>query len=504
MWTILSIVAIPVLYYIYTEIKGYFKVQKYIKQGLKHAKYKSLPTLISEMTKAAKSGDTFHGMKQGISEQDPSQPFSAVNLGSAVLINLISEKAIKEFYAKETDNTLKVQPFKTIPFMGFIFENGAHVQDKRAIFSKVFHYSNILNLMPIIRSQIKLHIKKLKQRVEGEGGELKIDFKKEFNRALFDDISACVLLRGANDRLGDTYEGMNVSQIIQRMIEVLNEAKTNPLFFLPYMANLGLVKQVNEMKCLKKGLTEIIRSEYNRRYNQEDLGDKSVLDIMIKLNKESEKETGKAKLTIDEITSNFELFQIAASDTSFQLSSTTLAYLAMPENIGFQRALRKQVDSELGKRDSYSNDELNSLSKVDQVFREAARMANPALSVSRQVSKDFTLDGKTVYKGDMIINPLIYFEGEYFKDPFKFNPDRFDEKKDGFKRAPKLKQIPFSVGKRACLGKYLGEMVVKLILVEILREFELSVGDGFVINLDQKPVYGVTNPDLIIKVRGGE
>ena len=442
------------------EIGGYLKVLKYRKQGLKNANYYTLPGLISEMTKAAKSGDPFSTMKKRMSTQDPNQPFGVINFATSCMVTLISEKAIKDFYAQEVEVTTKQRPFKNIDFLGFFFENGAHVQDKRAIFSKVFHYSNVLNLMPSMRNVIRQHVQKLKKRVVGEGGELKIDVKTEFNRALLDDLSACILLRGARNKIAETFDGMNVPQIVQQMTVTLNSMKTNLLTLVPFSTNLGLVKEIKEMKRLKEGLTGIIRNEYNRRYNEETLDDKSVLDIMVKLNKESEKETGKAELTIDEITSNFELFQVAASDTSYHLSSSILTYLALPENQEYQKRLLERIDSELGANESYSNDELNAVKEMDWAFKEGVRVVNPASGVARVATKNFKVDGKTIFKGDMVINTLINFEKKYFKDPFKFNPDRFDTKKDGFKRAPKLKQTPFSVGKRACLGKYLGEMVV--------------------------------------------
>ena len=130
---------------------------------------------------------------------------------------------------------------------------------------------------------------------------------------------------------------------------------------------------------------------------------------------------------MEEITSSFEIFQLAASDTSHHLSNTTLTYLALPENLQFQRRLQEQVDSELGTTDSYSNDELNSLKEIDLVFREGVRLANPATGIPRVAIKDFKVDGHTVYKGDRVINLTINYEPKHFKDPFKFNPDRFNE-----------------------------------------------------------------------------
>ena len=481
LWTLLSLLAIPVVYYVYIELKAYFRVMRYKKQGVKHVEYLTLPAFMSKIGKSAKMDDMLASVKKEMNEQDPNQPFKVMNFGSTCYLTLISEKAIKDFYAQETQVSIKKSPFDKVKFMGFLFENGKEVQEKRAIFSKIFHYSNVLNLMPAIRNVVKHHVRKLKQRAEAEGGQVKIDLKKEFSRNLLDDISGCVLMRGAENKMTEKFEGMNITQIIQKYSKLLNTSLRNPLKLIPFASALGLLKEEKEMRRLKKALIEIVRKEYNKRYNQQyqSLYDKSVLDIMVKLNKESEKETGQPKFSIEEITSNFELFQAAASDTSFHYSCSTITFLALPENQKYQKRIQEQVETKLGTSDSYSNDELNSLKELDNVFREAGRLANPATGISRDVIKDFKVDGYTVYKGDNVVNLTINYEAEHFKDPFKFNPDRFNADSPDFKRAPKLKQTPFSHGQRSCLGKYLGEMMVKLIVVELLKEFEATVEPGY-------------------------
>ena len=502
--TLLSLLAIPLAYYLFSELKGYLKIERYRKQEIKHAEYISMPALFSKIAKVGEMNDIFSELKKEMSEQDSTQPFRVTNFGSTCYLTLISDKAIRDFYAQETRVSIKRSHLSKINLLGFLFENGKEVQEKRAIFAKIFHYSNILRLMPGIREVIRKHVRKLKQRAEGEGGQIKIDLKKEFSRALLDGLSACILLGGTENKLDENFEGMNITQIIHKMTVLAKDSERNFFNHLPFVSALGLNKEEKEIKRLKKGLVGIIRNEYNKRYSQENLNEKSVLGIMVKLNKESEKETGKLKFTEEEITSDFELFHFAASDTSFHLSSTTITYLALPENLRYQKRIQSEVESELGISDSYSDDELNSLNEVDNVFREAARVANPASAITRQVTKDFKVDGYTVYKGDQLINTLISYEPEHFKDPLKFNPDRFNADSPDFKRAPKHKQIPFSLGQRACLGKYLGEMVVKLIVVELLREFSVSVEAGYAMKFGQDPLYGVTNPDLIMKVRRTE
>ena len=501
-WILKSLLALMVGLYLLSELITLFKIYRYKKQGIKYIRYLPLPIVFYWINQLKGSDDIYSVIKKDMKEQDPDQPFNVMNVGSKCYLTIISEQAIKEFYAKETEVTIKQSFFEQIKFLGFFYENGKEVQEKRAIFSKMFHYSNVINLMPSIREVIKQHVRKLKQRAEAEGGQVKLDLKRDFSGALFNDLSACILFRGAENKLTESFEGLNVTLLIQKMFNVFMDSQFNIFNQLPFISALGLNREENELRRLKKGLNGIVKKEYIKKYNQEEsLDDKTVLDIMIKLNKESEKETGKPKFTMEEITSNFEVFQFAASDTSFQLSSSTLTFLALQENHEYQKRLQAQIDAELGASDSYSNDQLNGLKELDLVFREAARLANPASLITRAVTKDFKLAGYTVHKGDEIRNVLINYQPEYYKDPYKFNPDRFNPKSADFKRAPKLKQNTFSFGQRACVGMYLGEMMVKLVVVELLKEFEASVESGFVMKFTQDPLYGVANPELILKVR---
>ena len=223
---------------------------------------------------------------------------------------------------------------------------------------------------------------------------------------------------------------------------------------------------------------------------------------MIRLNKESEKETGKPKFTMEEIASTFELFQSAASDTSFQFSTTSICYLALKENQMYQERLGQELQTAFEANPAYSSEDLSSLKELNLVFKETARIANSApILADRTATKDFKLCGYKINKGDVIKQILVNYQHEYFKDPYKFNPDRHDTESPEYNEVPKLRQTPFSHGQRSCLGRYLGEMMVKLVFGEFLKEFEVKVENDYKIRFGLVPIYGVRNPDLILKVR---
>ena len=65
---------------------------------------------------------------------------------------------------------------------------------------------------------------------------------------------------------------------------------------------------------------------------------------------------------------------------------------------------------------------------------------------------------------------------EVYSQPDTFQADRFSKEND--KDRPKYQCIPFSIGQRVCLGRHLGALMVKLLLTDYVRNYQISNPDG--------------------------
>lgn len=163
---------------------------------------------------------------------------------------------------------------------------------------------------------------------------------------------------------------------------------------------------------------------------------------------------------------------LAGSETT--ASTLDWAFLFMSENPDIQDKCHREIDAKVGAKVIEYNDRAK-LQYIDATISEVLRHANIVpLALPHCTKEDTILLGYHIPK-ETVITPCLYsasMDLKYWKEPQKFNPDRFLN--DNGEKITHEALIPFSTGPRTCLGEPLARMELFLIFANLLQRFTFT------------------------------
>ncbi len=166
-------------------------------------------------------------------------------------------------------------------------------------------------------------------------------------------------------------------------------------------------------------------------------------------------------------------------------------------------ALHDELDSLYGEGPDFTTPmSLASLKASDRLHRvvmECERMHPPLIMLVRKVMKPFEFDGFVVPEGKMamVAPALSHRLPTVFKDPHRFDPDRFAKPREEHTKA-NLTLIGFGGGKHRCVGMGFAYLQLKAIWSTFLKRFDFELASPA-----PAPDYGnwVTGPQQPCRVR---
>ncbi|KAI8875653.1 cytochrome P-450 cyp509A1, partial [Backusella circina FSU 941] len=208
-----------------------------------------------------------------------------------------------------------------------------------------------------------------------------------------------------------------------------------------------------------------------------DDNEKDILTFMI------EAEETEGKMTDIELKSNMCLFFLAGHDTSAISLSSAIYYLAKHPDIQ-ERARQSAIDI-LGDEpeDILPNcEQTKQMKYINQIIKETLRLSVPTpQGLPRLVTEDTVLAGVHIPKGSLVSPNMndVHHNCKKWKNPFEFDPDRFDESKNSTKSAKEgLYWAPFLYGYRQCIGMDFAFHQQQVVLSMILRKYTFSLPEN--------------------------
>ncbi|MEQ9590777.1 MAG: cytochrome P450 [Parvibaculaceae bacterium] len=174
--------------------------------------------------------------------------------------------------------------------------------------------------------------------------------------------------------------------------------------------------------------------------------------------------------------------------------SLTWTWGLLSANPEKRRLMEKNVDNVLGKRVPEDFADLESLDYVRNCFSEAMRLYPMFGFLFREASIDDIVEGHRIKSGDIIAFSAytVQHAPDLWDQPERFIPERHEPA--AAKERHKSSYLPFSQGKRGCVGERMAKMEATLMLAMISQKFELDlVGElpQARVRMSVKPVGGM-------------
>ncbi|XP_072537940.1 cytochrome P450 2N13 [Salminus brasiliensis] len=188
---------------------------------------------------------------------------------------------------------------------------------------------------------------------------------------------------------------------------------------------------------------------------------------------------------------------LAGTETTTTTLRWSLIYLV--KNPEVQDKLQEEIDSVIGQSRQPSMADKPNMPFTEAVIHEILRRGDIVpLNVMRVALKDTTLGGHFIPKGTRLMPILhsVLFDEEEWETPNSFNPQHFLSKDGNFVRRDAF--LPFSAGKRVCLGEQLARMELFLFLVCLFQKFRFSGVEG--VPFDTEGIMGVTRTPRPFKI----
>ncbi|XP_074893337.1 cytochrome P450 2J2-like [Buteo buteo] len=174
----------------------------------------------------------------------------------------------------------------------------------------------------------------------------------------------------------------------------------------------------------------------------------------------------------------------AGTETTSTTIRWALLYMALYPEI--QARVQAEIDTVIGQMRQPALEDRNNMPYTNAVIHEVQRKSNIIpFNVPRLTVKDTVLDGFHIPKGTVLVTNLtsVMFDKNEWKTPNTFNPEHFLKDGQFWKREA---FVPFSIGKRACLGEVLARAELFLIFTALLQKFTFQAPPDTTLSLQPK------------------
>ncbi|XP_058802796.1 cytochrome P450 9e2-like [Phymastichus coffea] len=251
-------------------------------------------------------------------------------------------------------------------------------------------------------------------------------------------------------------------------------------FFLarlsPQLCKLLNIKFIDDAaaKFFKNIISDMVKTRDEKGINRPDM-----IQLMMNARNTDKKYL---KLDLNEMTAQAFIFFFGGFETTSSHMCVMAHELAINPDI--QKKLQDEIDSVMAKsKGNPSYEDILEMQYLDAVFNEALRRHSQASVLDRVCQKPFELPPAYLGGKPFVIQPgtniwfsasAIHMDPKYYEDPYKFDPERYFQKKVTIND---VLNLGFGIGPRSCIGNRFAILETKVLFVYLLSKFNLVANE---------------------------
>ncbi|KAI6187471.1 Cytochrome P450-33C9 [Aphelenchoides besseyi] len=214
--------------------------------------------------------------------------------------------------------------------------------------------------------------------------------------------------------------------------------------------------------------------EHSRELNQNNLLDAVPSDFTMAFLKE-QKKRGKQSEPFDYQTLTVLLFDlwVAGQETTSNTIGWAMAFIVCNSDV--ERRAHEELDQVINSDRLITLEDKLHLPYITAIVQESQRMANLLpINLLHRTTRDVKIENHFLPQGTWITPQVsvLMCNPEIYPNPEKFQPERFIDENGKLKRADEL--LPFSIGRRQCLGINLAVSELFLFIANLLNQYKFS------------------------------
>ncbi|XP_069380518.1 cytochrome P450 2K1-like [Paralichthys olivaceus] len=187
----------------------------------------------------------------------------------------------------------------------------------------------------------------------------------------------------------------------------------------------------------------------------------------------------------------FSVTNLFAAGTDTTATTLQWSLLLMAKYPHVQDQVQEELSRVIGGRQVRVEDRKN-LPYTDAVVHETQRLANIVpMAIPHKTSRDITFQGYFIKAGTVVFPLLtsVLTDKSEWETPHTFNPSHFLDREGKFIKRDAF--MPFSAGRRVCLGESLAKMELFIFFASLLQRFRFTPPPGVTEDeLDLTPAVG--------------